>query len=59
MKETSLLPIRLMAEVKFRGSFVQLKSQQWHNVKKVNLKVTVREPTRNNKFRVIYLNNQA
>jgi len=59
MKETSLRSIGLMTEVKFRASFVQLKSQQGRNVKKVNLKVTAREPTRNNKCRVIYVNNQA
>jgi hypothetical protein len=59
MKETSLSSIRLMTEVKFRASFVQRKRQQWRNVMKVNLKVTAREPTRNNKFRVIYVNSQA
>jgi len=59
MKETSLRSICLMTEVKFRASFVQLKSKKGRNVKKVNLKVTAREPTRNNKFRVIYVNSQA
>jgi len=59
MKETSLRSIRLMTGVKFRASFVQLKSQQGRNIKKVYLKVTAREPTRNKKFIVIYVNNQA
>lgn len=58
MKETSFRSIRLMTEVKF-SPFVQLKSQQMRHVKKVNLKFTAREPTRNNIFRVIYVNNQA
>jgi hypothetical protein len=43
MKEISLCFIRLMTEIKFRDFFVQLKSQQGHNVKKVNLKVTARD----------------
>jgi len=59
MKETFLRSIHLMTEVKFSAYFVQLKSQQGCNIKKVNLKITAREPTRNNKFRVIYVNNQA
>lgn len=59
LKETSLSSSHLPTEAKSRASFVQLESHPERRVKKVNLKVTAAEHTRNPKFRGSYVNNQT